>query len=335
MKKKLVIWGGWWGQNTPISLNNINSHASVTAYFLTKYLSEFYHIVNIYDFYSALEILNHNDAVACLSTFQSGFTRLSQKGKKDIFNKIRKNFRGRICSIIDDAYRMNYNEDILFTVKPKRTALFLPLRKVIDKDLYIERVGWPAEPDICYPEAMPDNEIHVFIDHSWYTGGMDCSRLYFYVFKNLVRAFPAYKFHVYRQNNDGIVEWDFQGKYDEPLFLRSRKVPYLEMLRLYRRCHFFCVTHPESAGLAAIEAAMCGAKLIVPKFFGRSFISQDLLNDGVAYSHVRLSKRRMLSGLRKEILRGTDRMENREKILLNNTWRKAAFKIHRVISENA
>ena len=43
-KKNIVIWGG---NGKELTLNNLDSHASVNAFFLTKYLSPYYNIFNI------------------------------------------------------------------------------------------------------------------------------------------------------------------------------------------------------------------------------------------------------------------------------------------------
>jgi len=333
MKKKLIIWGGWWGKDMPLSIDNINSHASITAYFLTKHLAEFYDIVNIYNFYSAERILDEKDAIAALSTFQSGFTRLSEVGENNKFKNIRKNFRGKLCSIVDDVYRLNYNEDILFTVRPLQPGAASLIKRLFNKGIVIERCGWPADPDICFPEVVGEDQINIFVDHSWYRGGLDCSRLYFNTFKCIIRDCPNFYFNVYRQNNDGVVKWNLDGEFKEPRYLRSNKVPYLDILKYYRKCHIFCVTHPESAGLAAIEAAMCGAKLYVPSFFGRSFISKGLLKDGINYKTVKMNKKSIISALREDIKNGFDRYALHNSLLKTNTWKVAAANIHRALSE--
>lgn len=335
MKKKLILWGGWHDKERPLFLSNIDSHASVSAYFLTKYLSAYYDVVNINNFNAAKEILNHKDAVAVFSTFQSGFTRMNEKGKRSEFELIRKEFGGKLCSIVDDIYRLKYKEDILFTVKPPKPKMPLFIKGLANKGIIIERCGWPADPEICFPEYVPEDEINIFVDHGWYGGILDCSRVYFNAFKKIVRDYPEVNFNIYRQNNDGVVNWNLSGKFKESKYIRNRKTPYLDILKIYRRSHIFCVTHPESAGLAAIEAAMCGAKLFVPSFFGRSFISKDLLRDGVEYVGVKMIERNIINSLRNNIEKGFDRERTRAKILRNNTWERAAGRIHSVLSKKA
>ncbi|MBL7071874.1 MAG: glycosyltransferase [Candidatus Omnitrophica bacterium] len=335
MKRKLIIWGGWWDKERPLSLATINSHASVSAYFLTRHLSEFYDIISINNFYSAHRILDRKDAIAVLSTFQGGFTKMSEKGRESEYKKIRREFPGKLCSIIDDTYRLNYGEDILFTVKPRRAGVSSLVRKFIGKDIVVERCGWPAAPDICFPEHIAANEINIFVDHSWYGGKLDCSRIYFKAFKAARRLLPHLNFNIYRQNNDGIVKWDLAGELEESGYLRKSKVPYLDVIKIYRKCHIFCVTHPESAGLAAVEAAMCGARLYVPSFLSRPFISRDLLADGVEYSDVKMTAGSIISALRSDIGNGINRERARQVLTKNNTWKAAASRIHSVLKDLA
>jgi len=331
MKKKLIIWGGWWDKERTLSLTTINSHASVSAYFLTKYLSEFYDVVNINNFYSAGRILDHKDAIAALSTFQNGFTRMHEKGRGSVYENIRKEYTGKLCSIVDDTYRLKYNEDILFTVKPHKGKIDSMIRDFLGTDTVIQRCGWPADPEICFPEHISEKEINIFVDHGWYGGKLDCSHVYFKAFKDIVRDFPGLTFNVYRQNNKGIVRWDLRDEFKEANYVRALKVPYLDIIKAYRRCRIFCVTHPESAGLAAIEAAMCGARLYVPSFLTRSFISRELLNDGIEYSRVNMTKRSIISVLRNDIGRGLNREKARANLMQTNTWRNAAAGIHSVL----
>ena len=198
------------------------------------------------------------------------------------------------------------------------------------------RCGWPAEPELCFPEPVPENEINIFVDHGLYKKGIDCSRIYFDAFKETAQLYPNLSFNVYRQNNDGIVKWNLNGDYDETRFVRSSKVPYLEMLKYYRRSHIFCATHPESAGLAAIEAAMCGAKLYVPSSYFQSYISRDLLKDGVVFKSFNCLKKNIVEALQSDIICGFDEREKQRKmqhemLLKTNTWKNVALKIDKVL----
>ncbi len=256
---------------------------------------------------------------------------MPEKGKEDEYRKIRTGFGGRLCSIVDDAYRLKYNEDILFTVKPPRRRVRSLFRNLAGRDVRIERFGWPADPEVCFPDRVPGNEINIFVDHSWYGGKMDCSQMYFGAFKEVIGRYPKSSFNVYRQNNNGIEKWDFSGGLKEAKYRRDAKVPYIDIIKAYRRCHIFCVTHPESAGLAAVEAAMCGAKLYVPSFFIRSFISRDLLGDGVEYSNVSMTKESIIRALSADIERGLDRERVRQRLMRNNTWKGAALNIRKIL----
>ena len=91
MKKKIIIWGG---NKKPLRLENLDSHASVSAFFLTKYLRKYYDIINLVDMDTPEQILDYPDIYAVISTFQRGFTnRLILKGKRDLFFTIRKQIK--------------------------------------------------------------------------------------------------------------------------------------------------------------------------------------------------------------------------------------------------
>ncbi len=311
MKNRIIIWGGNKKELTP---ENLDSHASISAYFLTKYLSKYYEITNLVDMDSPEEIMQYNDIFAVISTFQKGFTnRLMHKSKADLFYKIRKHIKGKLCSIYDYNYKSSeYYEDIIFTVKQPNLRNTKKIRsKSYNPGIVISWMGWCADPGFCYPIHIPKDEINVFIDHPPYSlKAPNCTFEYYKAFKEIKQKYPHIKLKVYHQNNKGIVKCDFEGKdtFDSSLYVRANKVPWKEMIETYKRMHIFCITHPESACLSAIEAAMCGAKLYIPKDgWGRTFLGGDLIKDGVAYSVFRCNPKSIVSTFLKDMKDGFER----------------------------
>ena len=76
MKRKIVIWGG---NKRPLSLDNLDSHASVSAYFLSKYLRDEFEVINLVDMDKPEELLAFSHVDIMFSTFQKGFTNRERK----------------------------------------------------------------------------------------------------------------------------------------------------------------------------------------------------------------------------------------------------------------
>ena len=211
MKERIIIWGG---NAKQLSLDTLDSHASVNAYFLTKHLKEYFEIINITDIDAPEEILNYDNIHAVLATSQCGFTnRLIKKGKLDLYNKIKKHINGKLCSIIDNNINEKYYEDILFCVRPVNKNYSKKSKSIsVSKNLTIIRSGWNAEPEIFYPENIPDNEINIFIDHAPYSSHvLNYVEKYYSILNKIVKKFPEKQINVYHQNDLGIVKWNFKN----------------------------------------------------------------------------------------------------------------------------
>ena len=83
-----------------VALSELNSHASVTCFFLTKALQSDFEVVQISGFHAIEDALQHQDAVAVLSTFQAGFTRLYEDDPVT-FGRLKLAFGSRLMSLID------------------------------------------------------------------------------------------------------------------------------------------------------------------------------------------------------------------------------------------
>ena len=325
-RKKIIIWGGFWGVNeVSLDKTNINSHASVSAYFLQEALSKYFDVILIPDFYKIKDSLLHKDAVAIISTFQRGFTKLHEVCGKDVFDMIKNNFPGLLCSIVDLPEFRSYDENILFTVRPYNKNLKSLIKSLLIKPKVFE-IGWCADPKECFPLEMPDNEFNIFVDHGNYAGE-DVNKIFYAALLKLKQKYKNIK--IYAQTNNGIeeVRRNIDEEYD-----RTSKIGWLDLINIYKKTHIFCCTHRESAGLAAIEAAMCGAKLYVP-VSGDSYISKELLEPNINYIGIDCKENSILKEFEKDILQNIDRINNHNATLKSNTWGLAAKCIWKVLSK--
>ena len=339
MIDKVVIWGG---NNKELALDRMDSHASVNAYFIGKEFEKYCKsVIYIVDMDAPELLLDHLDADLILSTFQYGFTsRIIKKNKIDIFKKIRNGYKGKLCSIIDDTYCRKYYEDILFTVLPPQTGYIKSvLRKYCFKllNLNVEHklMGWSADPDECYPVAVGEGVFNIFIDHGPYGNKEDnLTSAYLSILCDINKISTKKKINVFIQDNNGITKVNLDKNYNIERYIRTNKVPWPEVISFYRKCHVFCVTHRESAGLAVIEAAMCGAKIYVPRSkHGKTFISTLLLNQGVNNYIFRCNdsnfddpdavKAELLSDMNDK----DERQKEHDKLAKTNSWSNAVHNI--------
>ncbi len=160
-------------------------------------------------------------------------------------------------------------------------------------------VGYGADPTHLYPEQ---DERAVFLDSlMWgkYEGKYDkIYKLYEEVLSNLGMK-------VYNPN---------------PTYTGSRRLPWLEMQAIRRKCHFFLVTQLGGFGLGRIEAATCGSLIVQPRPLYRRRLTIDVEME--IFSSCRDLIR---------ILEAPVDIEAIRKKALEHTWEKAADRIIRVL----
>ncbi len=330
-KKKLLIWGG---NEKPLELQNLNSHASVTAFFLTQELRRCYEIVHVLSMDAAEEILTHDDVFAVLSTFQRGFTnRLIKKGKGDLFQRIREHVKGPLCSVYDFNYDDTpYGEDIIFSVRPPSEKLARQIRKKArNRNIQIKHMGWCADPGLCKPSTISDDTFNVFMDHPPYVrSARDDTAAYYKAAKLAKNA--GVPIRLFAQDNRGIVEVAGEIDQDRGMYDRQKKVPWSEIVAKYGSMHAFCITTPQSACLSAIEAAMCGAKLYVPVYrLNRAYIPSSLLTSDVPFRKFRAAPRAIARAFEEDARQRLDRAEQHERLARNHSWSVAANRIHQTL----
>ena len=331
MKPKLIIWGG---NRKVLKLETLDSHASVNAFFLTKYLQKDFDIINITDIDNPELILDFKNVDHVISTAQYGFTnRLIKKNKIELFKKIRNHVSGKLCSIADNANISTYYEDILFVVRPIRFIYrFKFLTNLISSTTFY-RSGWCAEPDLFYPKK--NKNFNIFIDHAPYNINAKNYVPDFYAStKRIVKEFPEINFNVYHQNNDGIVKWNFINDGDiTAIYNRKVKVSYKEIINCIKEIHIFCYTHEESAGLSGVEAACAGAKLYIPRsFFGKTCIKRDLLDDAISFAILPFNKNLYYDQFMTDINNTVNRDDNHKRFSRSkHTWKSASEIIKKVL----
>jgi len=317
----------------------MDSHGSVNAYFLSKALKDKARvIVNIVQMDHPELLLEHLDADLIISTFQYGFTsRIINKKKQKIYQKIRKGYNGLLCSIIDDNYSRRYYEDVLLRVLPETQNLTKKIfraiyHKLCNTNLRVVNLGWSADPEECFPKEIANNEFNVFIDHGPYDlNEKDLTDTYIKALVKLKANSSDRVINVYIQNNNGIIELNIDKEYKSELYIRINKVAWPEIISYYQKSHIFCVTHRESAGLAVIESAMCGTKIYVPRELnGKHYISKSLLSQGVNYYSFKIEKNstsnvsKVLAQLQDDLDSYKDRQSVHDKLRKSNSWQNAA-----------
>ena len=337
---KIVIWGG---NGQDLELENIDSHASLSAYFLTRYLSEKFDVVNLVDMDAPEELLEHTDALALVSTFQRGFTsRIVGKDKQSLYRELRGKFTGKLLSIVDSLDSRKYVEDVLLFVRRPGWSTLLRARLASrNRSLRAVWMGWRADSEVCSPLEANENEIRIFVDHPPYSSdALDATPAYYEAFRAAVSEFPELKISVRHQHNDRIEDWYTEdATLNRSRYVRSAKIPWTTMVGAYRTTDIFCVTHEESAGLGTIEAAMCGARIYVPeKRFGRAFISRRLFADTVPYSAFKFSadvgqtSSRIRELFLDDIRRGLERAAVHKQVSRHHSWSEAAEIIGRELT---
>ena len=125
-----------------------------------------------------------------------------------------------------------------------------------------------------------------------------------------------------------------QPKKTKQQYKRNAKVPWSKIMSYYQQSHIFCLTHQESAGLAAIEAAMCGAKLYIPLINGKAFIKKELINPSISHSFISCSAEIIAAEILSDIGKQDMRLGNHQRIANKHDWSIAAARIYNHISRH-
>jgi len=139
---------------------------------------------------------------------------------------VRRATKRKIALYIEDNINVGYPYAISFTVPPPHKGKFV-------------WAGWAADPDHCYPDQ---GEKAAFLDKQYATRSIrtELARIY----QTYRRVLPTTGAKIY--------------------YKPKTMIPWMEMQKIFRKCHYYCCTQYGEAGLTRIEAATCGALLVVP-----------------------------------------------------------------------
>lgn len=123
--------------------------------------------------------------------------------------------------------------------------------------------GWGVDPDYSYPEQ---GEKAAFLDSKV---------LHLPNIRGLKKAYGGY--------DNVLPKLNLKIYNPVPVYNKSPRVPYPEYQAVLRKCHYFLCTQFGDGGLNRLEAAACGALLVVPAQFYRKKTMR-LLNHVVWYN---------------------------------------------------
>lgn len=166
--------------------------------------------------------------------FMAGTHRLVRGKTPTVRSRIRETCKGKIAVYIDADYGQWFKHfDYLFTVVKPRS-----------KDPKCVYAGWGADPKYCYPDQ---DEKALFLDslmYEFYEGKFN----------------PIYDIYKKTLPTLGLKIYDPWPKYHG-----STRITWTQVQDILRKTHFHCCTQLGESGLTRIEAATCGALLVVPK----------------------------------------------------------------------
>lgn len=210
-------------------------------------------------------------------------------------SNVRKSTKKKVMIYTESNYtRYETLCDIVFTVTE---PLFTPKnRRFFAHPEKYKYAGWGAKPELFYPEQK---EKAVFLDSlRWggYGGGYD--NIYHTIEKVLKEA----------QN--------LRTYNPIPKFPVDIRLRWVELAKIFRKCHYYLCTQRGEPGLTRLEAATCGALIIAPKqlYVPRSISSLE---------HV-------VWDTEEDLIKALNIKTNPEKIrakALNHTWEKVAKRI--------
>lgn len=292
-----------------------------------------------------------------LTTNQRGFTKTLSKHSilEEISLKLKKQHKNiKYIAIHDSSTIDDYFEDILFISIPfdekrKQTILERSSTRIIYS-------GWCADHEIFNPNSHKNGDLNIILDHAALQDfRKDVTQLYLEQIIKLKSKYPNKKINLCRINK-GFEFYDFQNniwtfdlsfrwwksEYDKN-FKNGEGCDIFQISECLNNSHIFCITHVESCGLTAIESLMAGCKIYVPsgddRFFSKktnqlkkyngSFIKKELLFDYMDYNIFNIDKSNECFDLLEKDLLNYKNITNREKLIINNSWEYAAFRIYK------
>lgn len=177
---------------------------------------------------------DHTLVISGIAMYYVAGTHRFVRGKTPtVRSRIRKTSKGKIAVYIDADYPQWFKHfDHVFTVvKPRKHP----------KCVY---AGWGADPELFYPDQ---GKRALFLDSLRYG-----------VYNNKFN-------HIYDVYKEALPKTGIKTYNPVPIKGQSKRIPWSEYQNMMRKCHFYCCTQLGESGLTRIEAATCGALLVVPR----------------------------------------------------------------------
>ena len=171
------------------------------------------------------------------------YPEATKKKCRNYRRAVEKSTSGKIAVYLDADYSgwAEYFDHVFTVVKPMPNAH--------KKYVY---AGWGADPKYCYPQQSgPARPRTVFLD----------SLMYGYYDGKFNEIYDIYKEILPKS---GLTVYDPIPKYHG-----VKRIKWIELQKILRKCHYYCLTQPGEGGLTRIESATCGALLVVPRAFSK------------------------------------------------------------------
>lgn len=321
----LILWSGALKE----SVAELSCFTDVVAYYLTAELKKYVHvsILIVPTEIDSLKnvLLNYSfdqyDAIVALGL------RYFSKVPPEILSIIRNRFSGLVCQFYDGTRLDTDGVDITFTIKDDSKRVCANNSWAQRHCKFNEYVGWAADPDILVPNQSSD-VFTIVVDHPNY-GDLPLEDYSNEIFKSIFQfeRSDIWKKHfkkvAIKQLISGGVknintETDIELTYN-----KSKAVSFAKLVPEYSSAHVFCVTHPESVGLVALEAAIAGALVITPS----SCIPADRLSTIRHYEFNNLINWN-------KVLELVDPQESR-RVGMKNNWESVAQRVIAAIEKRA
>ncbi|WP_434462189.1 hypothetical protein ACMV5L_01825 [Serratia plymuthica] len=185
---------------------------------------------------------------------------------RGVISVLQSRFHGAVTQICDGALYDKVPVDINFTIKDVPDINEITPRLNESSLTWNIPVGWGADESLFYPEPPEKETLSIFVDHA----NFDCKTDYsLTIIMNIAQGRSTFLAQGYSQlrvrtlTDDGVIDINLDEISVRP-FTRCH-VPNEQLAAELRGCDIFIVTHRESIGLTALEAAKCGAYILCPE----------------------------------------------------------------------
>lgn len=219
-----------------LSINDILSPFGIYSFFLKKEFEKKGYECNVI---KDRELINTDLPIADYSLIVSGsamhFIYTPEHKIDGYLDKIRKSTKKYVlCYANQESAPRELYFDFIFTqIKPE-------ISEQCPKHIY---AGWGADHQYCYPNQK---EKAVYLDSLPYGFYSNSYNNIYDTYKRVLNKSNC-KLYFPRESN------------------ASKRISWIEIQKIMRKCHYYCCTQYGEAGLSRLEAATCGALLVIPR----------------------------------------------------------------------